>query len=248
MTEKTENAANTPAESEAADRTRAVRSMFGAIAPTYDLLNRILSFGVDVGWRRKMVAKLPTGKTRMLDLACGTGDVAIEIMHYRPQAQVFGGDITIPMLKAGVPKIVKHRMEDAICFQALSAEELPYRDESFDAATIAFGIRNVSRREVGLAEMARVLKPGGRVLILDFSLPRNAFVRFFYGMYFHRVLPLLGGIVSGNMEAYKYLPRSVEGFPPRERFAEMMGEAGFGEVRYTDFTCGIATLYEGVKN
>ncbi|TAL15966.1 bifunctional demethylmenaquinone methyltransferase/2-methoxy-6-polyprenyl-1,4-benzoquinol methylase UbiE [bacterium] len=233
---------------EALEKTRAIRAMFGAIAPTYDTLNRLLSFGVDAGWRRKMVARLPEGRgLSVLDLACGTGDVAIEIVRSRPQATVFGGDITLPMIIAGLPKVKKHRMEDAITFQALSAEELPYRDGYFDAVTIAFGIRNVVRREVALREMARVLKPGGTALILDFSMPPNPLVRAFYGFYFHRVLPLMGGLVSGNFEAYRYLPRSVEGFPPREVFAKMMSGAGFTGVTYTDFTFGVATLYQGEK-
>jgi len=222
--------------------------MFGAIAPTYDLLNRLLSFGVDTRWRRGMVSRLPSGRPlRVLDLACGTGDVAVEIVQNRPDALVFGGDLTLPMLKAGTPKILRRRMDDAVTFQCLSAEDLPYASESFHAVTIAFGIRNVARRERALAEMARVLKPGGQTLILDFSLPENPPVRFLYGLYFHRVLPLLGGLVSGNYAAYRYLPRSVEGFPPRPDFARMMRDAGFASVEWTDFTMGVATLYVGVK-
>ncbi|PLX40590.1 MAG: bifunctional demethylmenaquinone methyltransferase/2-methoxy-6-polyprenyl-1,4-benzoquinol methylase UbiE [Deltaproteobacteria bacterium] len=233
---------------DAAERTRAVRSMFGAIAPTYDTLNRILSFGVDQRWRREMVQKLPAaGAIKVLDLACGTGDVSIEILRARPEAAVFGGDLTLPMLKAGLPKIEKARMADVITFQALSAEDLPYKDSAFDAITIAFGIRNVIRRERALREMARVLKPEGKLLILDFSMPPNALVRALYSLYFHRILPLIGGLISGNMEAYKYLPRSVEGFPPRETFAKMMEEAGFNDVSHQDFTFGVSTLYEGSK-
>lgn len=232
---------------EAAERTRTVKRMFGAIAPRYDLLNRLLSFGVDTGWRRKMVAKLPVGTLKVLDLACGTGDVAIEILRARPDSKVFGADLSLGMILAGKPKIARRLMEDAILLTAASAEELPYPDSSFHAMTIAFGIRNVTRREVALAEIGRVLKPGGRALILDFSLPKNPVIAALYGMYFHRVLPLLGGLVSGNFEAYRYLPKSVENFPPREKFAKMMEEAGFAEVGWTDFTMGVATLYEGEK-
>ena len=231
-----------------AERTRAVRSMFGAIAPTYDTLNRILSFGVDQGWRREMVQKLPnTGPLKVLDLARSTGDVSSERVKARPEAIVFGGDLTLPMLKAGLPKIKKARMADVVTLQALSAEDLPYRDSSFDAITIAFGIRNVVRREQALSEMARVLKPGGKLLILDFSMPPNPFIKALYSLYFHRVLPLIGGLISGNMEAYKYLPRSVEGFPPRDTFAKMMETAGFKDVSHRDFTFGVSTLYEGIK-
>lgn len=229
------------------EKTRAIRGMFAAIAPTYDLLNRLLSFGVDVRWRRDMVSRLPQGRLKALDLACGTGDVALEILRARPDALIFGGDLTLPMLQAGLPKVKKHFAEDAICFQCLSAEELPYRSESFHAVTIAFGIRNVTRRERALAEMARVLKSGGVACLLDFSLPPNPLVRAVYGLYFHRVLPLLGGLVSGNFEAYRYLPRSVEGFPPREDFARMLSEAGFADVAWKDFTFGVATLYTARK-
>jgi demethylmenaquinone methyltransferase/2-methoxy-6-polyprenyl-1,4-benzoquinol methylase len=231
----------------AAEKTRAIRRMFGAIAPTYDLLNRLLSFGVDARWRRAMVARLPSGPIRVLDLACGTGDVAVTIVRERPEAQVCGGDLSLPMLRGAVAKIRRWRMEDAVKFQALSAEDLPYRDHSFDAVTIAFGIRNVVRRDRALREMARVLKPGGSALLLDFSLPPHPLVRAVYGFYFHRMLPLLGGLVSGNFAAYRYLPKSVEGFPPRAEFAALMEECGFGEVSYRDFTLGVATLYRGVR-
>lgn len=230
---------------EAAERTRTVKKMFGAIAPRYDLLNRLLSFGVDVGWRRAMVSRLPHGRLKVLDLACGTGDVSIEILRARPDSLVYGADLSLGMILAGKPKIAKRMMEDAILLTAASAEELPYPDSSFDAMTIAFGIRNVTRRDVALAEVRRVLKPGGKALILDFSIPKNPLVAALYGMYFHRVLPLLGGIISGNFEAYRYLPKSVENFPPRENFAQMMETAGFGGVGWTDFTMGVATLYEG---
>ncbi len=233
---------------EEVEKTTAIRNMFGAIAPTYDTLNRILSFGVDQGWRRHMVSRLPrTGPLTILDLACGTGDVSIEIVNQRPQAIVCGGDITIEMLKAGVPKLKKKRLDDAISYQACSAEDLPYKSETFDGTTIAFGIRNVIRRDRALGEMARVLKSGATALILDFSIPPNPLVRAFYGFYFHKVLPLIGGLISGNMEAYKYLPRSVEGFPPREEFVALMEENGFEGVTYSDFTFGVATLYQGFK-
>lgn len=232
---------------EAAERTNTVKRMFGAIAPRYDLLNRLLSFGVDTGWRRTMVAKLPHGRLKVLDLACGTGDVSIEVLRARPDSLVFGADLSLGMILAGKPKIKKRLMEDAILLTAASAEELPYPDATFDAMTIAFGIRNVTRREVALAEINRVLKPGGKALVLDFSLPENPLVAAFYGLYFHRVLPLLGGLISGNFEAYRYLPKSVENFPPRGQFAQLMENAGFSAVGWTDFTMGVATLYEGVK-
>jgi len=231
----------------AAEKARAIQGMFSAIAPTYDLLNRLLSCGVDASWRQEMVSHLPKGPTRVLDLACGTGDVSIAAANRRDQARIFGADFSLGMLRGAPPKLVKARLTRRVCLQNASAEDLPYRDGVFDAVTIAFGIRNVVRRERALGEMRRVLKPGGKALILDFSLPPNPLVRALYGFYFHRVLPFLGGLISGNFAAYRYLPESVAGFPPREEFAAMMREAGFSPVTHQDLTLGVATLYRGTK-
>lgn len=232
----------------AADKARVIQGMFSAIAPTYDLLNRVLSFGVDASWRQALVSHLPKGRIRVLDLACGTGDVSIAAAHRREQARVFGADFSLGMLRGAPPKLARQRLTRRVSLQNASAEDLPYRDGVFDAVTIAFGIRNVVRRDRALAEMHRVLRPGGRALILDFSLPPQPLVRALYGFYFHRVLPFLGGLVSGNFAAYRYLPQSVAGFPPRAEFAAMLAEAGFSQVRHEDFTLGVATLYCGVKH
>ncbi len=231
----------------AAEKARAIQGMFSAIAPTYDLLNRLLSCGVDASWRREMVSHLPKGPIRVLDLACGTGDVSIAAAHRREQARIFGADFSLGMLRGAPPKLAREKLTRRVCLQNASAEDLPYRDQVFDAVTIAFGIRNVVRRDRALAEMHRVLRPGGRALILDFSLPPNAAVRALYGFYFHRVLPFLGGLVSGNFAAYKYLPESVAGFPPREEFATMLRTAGFSPVAHKDLTLGVATLYRCTK-
>ena len=232
-------------EGDARERARAIRGMFSAIAPTYDLLNRILSLGVDRGWRRALVGRLPPGSRRVLDLACGTGDVAVAVLRRLPGVRVFGADFSMPMLQGAARKAGRLGLGPRFPLQNASAEDLPFREGVFDAVTIAFGIRNVVRRERALREMHRVLRPGGVALILDFSLPPNPLVARLYGLYFHRVLPFVGGLVSGNFEAYRYLPRSVEGFPPRRRFAEMMGEQGFSGVSYRDLTQGVVTLYEG---
>lgn len=225
------------------DRARSIRDMFSAIAPTYDLLNRLLSFGVDQRWRRHLVARLPEGPSLVLDLACGTGDVALAIAAARSRARIVGADLTLGMLRAGRSKIAAAggRVE----LHNASAEALPYRDRTFDAVTMAFGIRNVVRREVALAEIRRVLRPGGQALLLDFSLPPNPAVRALYGLYFHRLLPLVGGLVSGRFDAYRYLPRSVQGFPPRDVFCRLMEAQGFRRVTCADFTLGVATLYRG---
>jgi demethylmenaquinone methyltransferase/2-methoxy-6-polyprenyl-1,4-benzoquinol methylase len=226
-------------------RARSIRDMFSAIAPTYDLLNRVLSLGVDRRWRRALVGHLPAGPVRVLDLACGTADVALEAARARPEACIAGADFTFEMLRAARPKIAAAGQGGRITLQNASAEDLPYLDETFDAVTMAFGIRNVVAREQALGEIHRVLKIGGEALILDFSLPPNPVVRTLYGFYFHRLLPLVGGLVSGSFAAYRYLPASVQGFPPREVFARMMEEQGFSAVSRRDFTLGVATLYRG---
>jgi demethylmenaquinone methyltransferase/2-methoxy-6-polyprenyl-1,4-benzoquinol methylase len=231
----------------AAEKARTIQGMFSAIAPTYDLLNRVLSCGVDASWRRALVAHLPRGETRVLDLACGTGDVAIAAAELRERARIFGADFSLGMLRGAPPKLAKRRLTRRVSLQNASAEDLPYRDAVFDAVTIAFGIRNVVRRDRALAEMHRVLKPGGKALILDFSVPPHPLVRALYGFYFHRVLPFLGGLISGNFAAYKYLPESVAGFPPRKEFCTLLRAAGFEPVAYVDLTLGVSTLYRGTK-
>lgn len=230
------------------ERARTIRAMFSAIAPTYDLLNRLLSFGVDRSWRRALVARLPPGAPRVLDLACGTGDVTLAALVARPGARVCGADFSLPMLRGAVPKLAVARAGPRVDLQNASAEDLPYRDRVFDAVTMAFGIRNVVRRERALGEIFRVLRPGGLALLLDFSLPPNPLVRAAYGFYFHRVLPFAGGVVSGNFRAYRYLPASVADFPPRLEFAGLMEGQGFSEVGYEDFTLGVATLYRGIRS
>jgi demethylmenaquinone methyltransferase/2-methoxy-6-polyprenyl-1,4-benzoquinol methylase len=221
--------------------------MFSAIAPTYDLLNRLLSFGVDEAWRRALASRLPPGSPHVLDVACGTGDVTLAALRARPGAQVRGADFSLPMLRGAVPKLLRAGVQDRVTLQNASAEDLPYRDGVFDAVTIAFGIRNVIRRERALGEFFRVLKPGGRALILDFSLPPNPLVRAGYGFYFHRILPFVGGLVSGNVGAYRYLPRSVAAFPPRREFCRLLEDQGFAPATFEDFTLGVATLYQGFK-
>lgn len=226
-------------------RARRIQGMFSAIAPTYDLLNRLLSFGIDGRWRRELARAVPPGAGRVLDLACGTGDVTLAVARARPACRLFAADFTYAMLRSARPKLARGGADAS--FQCASAEALPYRDACFDAVTMAFGIRNVVRRDVALSELRRVLRPGGVALLLDFSVPPNPLVKAAYGLYFHRLLPLLGGLVSGSFEAYRYLPRSVEGFPRREVFARMMEEQGLTRVTRRDLTLGVATLYRGER-
>jgi demethylmenaquinone methyltransferase/2-methoxy-6-polyprenyl-1,4-benzoquinol methylase len=184
---------------------------------------------------------------RALDLCAGTADVALEIVRQTPGASVVAVDNCEPMLLRGLQKIRASGMVDRVRFVTANAELLPFADESFDAAFVAFGIRNVINRAQGLKEMARLLKPGGRVIILEFSTPPSPLFRSLYHFYSHRILPWIGGVISGNRSAYEYLPSSVDGFPSPEGFKELMEAQGFSYVSYIPLTFGIVTVHQGRK-
>ncbi len=230
------------------DKGRGVRQMFDDIAGRYDLLNRLLSFGIDVRWRRFAVSQLSIPKNgRVLDIATGTCDVALEVAEQTdPSVLIIGEDFTQGMLVAGQKKLKASPHGERIMLVNAPCEEIPHPDRTFDGITIAFGIRNVVDRKAGLREMVRVLKPGGRAVILEFSSPRSRLFRQIYYFYFQKVLPTIGGLIS-KRSAYQYLPDSVLEFPEREDFATMMKDAGFGRVQHTDLTFGIATVYVGDK-
>ena len=225
---------------------RGIRDMFDRIAPRYDLLNRVLSLGIDRRWRRFSVRQLVVPKNgRVLDIATGTGDVALEIGRQTDASvKIVGSDFTQGMLVLGRAKIEASPYRDRIVLVNAPCETMPHPDGIFDGITIAFGIRNVVDRQQGLCEMARVLKPGGRAVILEFASPRNRFFRAAYYFYFLRVLPWLGGLIS-QRSAYQYLPDSVLEFPDRETFKGMMELAGFEDVRVHDLTGGIAAVHVG---
>jgi len=232
--------------SELSEKGRGIRDMFDAIAPRYDLLNRLLSLGIDRRWRTFAVGQLhipPGGK--VLDVATGTGDVALEIAA-RTDASVFivGEDFTQGMLLLGKEKFAASPYADRITFVNAPCESMPHPSGLFDGVTIAFGIRNVVDRFAGLKEMCRVLKPGGRAVILEFSVPTNRLFRAIYNFYFLRLLPLIGGLIS-KRSAYQYLPDSVLEFPDRGTFKKMMSDAGFVDISHHDLTFGIATVYVG---
>lgn len=229
------------------DKGRGIRDMFDTIAPRYDFLNRLLSFGIDRSWRSFAVGRLRIPEHgRVLDIATGTGDVAIEIAKRTPASVVIvGSDFTQGMLVRGQQKVAASPFAHRIVFANAPCEALPHPDGVFDGVTIAFGIRNVVERQTGLNEMRRVLKPGGRVVILEFSTPTSRFFRALYYFYFRRLLPLIGGLFSSR-GAYTYLPDSVLEFPARSEFKAMLTTAGFVDVRHFDLTFGIATVYIGV--
>jgi demethylmenaquinone methyltransferase/2-methoxy-6-polyprenyl-1,4-benzoquinol methylase len=225
-----------------------VRGMFAEIAPRYDLVNRLLSGGIDVWWRHVTVSRVPPPPTgAMLDVCTGTGDLALA---YAAKAavgvRIVGSDFCGPMLAHGIEKAKKSGA--AVEWIEADAMNLPFADGEFDLVTVAFGLRNIADTARGLAEMARVLKPRGRLAILEFSLPGNPLIRAGYLWYFRRVLPFIGNLVARNRsDAYTYLNRSVEEFPAGERLAALVRDAGFATVELFPLTCGIATLSVATK-
>jgi demethylmenaquinone methyltransferase / 2-methoxy-6-polyprenyl-1,4-benzoquinol methylase len=219
-----------------------VRQMFSTIAGRYDFLNHVLSGNIDKRWRRIVATRvrdrIPAGAC-VLDVACGTGDLSLTLFEITG-AGVVGTDFCRPMLD-----IAAGKTSGRIRLIEGDALDLPFRDGTFDAATIAFGLRNLSNVESGLAELSRVLKPGGWVAVLEFSRPANAILRPLFNLYFRRVLPLMGGLVSGSLSAYTYLPASVQKFPDQSQLSLLMEQAGFDQVRYENLSGGIAALHLG---
>jgi len=223
-----------------------VRGMFGRVAPRYDLANHLLSFNIDRYWRARTVERLrpilQDPEARVLDVCCGTGDLVVALERAR-RAPVMGSDFCHPMLVAASRKIARRRNRSPL-FES-DALALPLPDASLDLLTTAFGFRNLANYEAGLREMRRVLKPGGTAAILEFSQPPNAAFAAFYNFYSRRILPWIGGAVSGNRDAYTYLPESVRKFPTASELAEAMRRAGFRQAAYELFTGGIVALHVG---
>ena len=224
--------------------------LFDAIAPTYDRLNHILSLGIDRLWRRRSLRWVLDRKQpqRILDIACGTGDYSIAIArHAHPGTQVLGLDLTEGMLQVMRCKVARQGLSGRISTMQGNAEQLQFVEDSFDRATIAFGIRNFEHREQALHEILRVLRPGGRLVILELSMPTIPVVRGLYRLYFTRLLPLVGGWVSGNRAAYRYLPASVIAFPGKKEWMSVMRACGYRNVRHKAFSLGICRMYIGEK-
>lgn len=226
---------------------RQVQQMFSAIAGKYDLLNHVLSGGVDFWWWWRMARRsgAAPGK-RFLDVAAGTGDSSLALA--RRGAEVVSTDFTHAMLRLGPAKFAKKGLADRIWASSdADAQRLPFRDASFDGITICYGIRNVETRPLAYAEFLRVLKPGGQLTILEFSTPAVPGLKAFYDWYSLRVLPRIGTWISGDASAYTYLPESIRGFPDQRALAAELTAAGFREVGWTNLTGGIVALHTGVK-
>lgn len=225
-----------------------IREMFDSIAHRYDFLNRLLSLGIDRRWRKfavKLIKFDAAGK--ILDVATGTADVALQIAAATPSSVTITGiDFSEQMIMLGKEKVYNSPFSARISLQVAPCEAIPFSDNTFDSATIAFGIRNVVDRLSGLQEMIRVLKPGGNVVILEFSNPKSQLVKTLYNFYFLKILPAIGGLFS-HFNAYRYLPDSVLEFPSQEEFKKIMAEAGFSKITHVDLTFGIATVYTGEK-
>ena len=225
-----------------------IRKLFDNIAPDYDKLNHILSLNIDKGWRKKAVREIvdTAAPLNVLDVACGTGDFTIEIAQKAPAGStVTGIDLSEGMMKIGREKIkaagVVAEMVQGDC------EELPYKENTFHRISVGFGVRNFEHLQIGLNEMFRVLTAEGKLVILELSVPSNPIVRWCYKLYFLKILPTIGGWVSGDRGAYEYLPASVLRFPAPDKFMQMLQDAGFSKVYHRSLTLGICRMYIAIK-
>lgn len=223
-----------------------VEQMFDRISPKYDLLNRMLSMGTDQGWRRKVIRGVGQEPVdQLLDVATGTADLAI--MASKVAQRITGADISAGMLEHGRVKVAKAGLSDRITLVQADAANLPFMDNTFDAITVAFGVRNFEDLPQGIRGMARVLRPGGRLFVLEFSQPQTTPFKQLFRFYFHRIMPLVGRMVSKDDAAYTYLPESVDAFPQGKEFEKILADCGLREVRSRQLTFGVATLYTARK-
>lgn len=225
-----------------------IEQMFDHIAPHYDFLNHFLSFGIDRCWRRKAIGKLKSFHPgTVLDVASGTGDLALEAFRKLKPEKIVGIDISEQMLESGRVKLRRLGLENKIELIKADVEKLPFADNSFDAVMVAFGVRNFENLKQGLSEMRRVIKPGGKAVILEFSTPSNKLFNRLYHLYSFTVLPFFGKLVSSDSSAYQYLPESVKAFPSGTRFTGILASVGFKNENFKELTMGIATIYSAEK-
>lgn len=228
--------------------TNRVAAMFNSIAPRYDLLNHLLSLGIDRVWRRRLVKRLlAINPGLVLDVATGTADLAIGLAKNNDRVRVVGIDISESMIGIGKEKVTKRKLAQRIDLVHASALRIPFPDNHFDAAMVAFGVRNFEDLMTGLKEICRVLKPGSELGVLEFSMPKGWPLNALYRFYFRKLLPRVGGLISGNSDAYSYLPESVVTFPEGDSFAAILLQCGFKNVEIKKQTFGVATIYLAQK-
>jgi len=236
-----------PYKAENSGKKEQVAKMFNSISGNYDFLNHFLSLGIDITWRRKAIKLLQANQPKLiLDVATGTGDFALEALKLNPD-RVIGIDISEGMLEVGRRKMKERNLSDKIELQLGDSENLPFEENKFDALIVAFGVRNFENLEKGLAEMLRVVKPGGKIVILEFSRPRKFPFKQFYNFYFKFILPKIGRWVSSDKSAYTYLPESVQAFPDGDQFIQLLSRLGYKNTACKPLTFGISSLYTGTK-
>lgn len=222
--------------------------MFNNIAPSYDIMNRMMTMGIDRQWRRRAVRTVAcTSPSTILDIATGTGDLAIALSRACPKAKVTGIDLSQGMMDIATQKVSAAGMSDKISFRACDALHMPFADDSFDAITVAFGVRNFEHLREGYAEMYRVLHPGGLLCVLELSTPSSPIVKPFYSFYTRAVIPLVGRMVSRDNRAYSYLPQSIRAVPVRKAMTDIIAATGFREAAYKSLTFGVCTMYTATK-
>ena len=229
-------------------KTEQVRQMFDSIAPAYDFMNRAMTMGIDIWWRQLAVKRLKRLRpTRLLDVATGTGDFAIQLHRSLQPQHITGIDLSQGMLDEAKRKVKEKGLEKDISFEQGDCMALPMQDEAFDAVTVAFGVRNFEHLLQGYREMARVLKPGGMLCVLELSTPTNPIIRWFYDLYTLHIIPAIGTIKSGDKSAYRYLPQSIAAVPQGDDMLQLMREAGLRDTAFKRLTLGVCTIYSAIK-
>lgn len=229
-------------------KTEQVRQMFDSIAPAYDFMNRAMTLGIDIWWRALAVKRLKRlHPSRILDVATGTGDFAIQLNESLQPQHITGIDLSQGMLDEACRKVKEKGLESIITFEQGDCMALPMQDETFDAVTVAFGVRNFEHLQQGYREMARVLKPGGMLCVLELSTPTNPLIRWFYDLYSMHIIPWVGSLKSGDKTAYRYLPQSIAAVPQGDDMLQLMRKAGLRKTLYKRLTLGVCTIYTAVK-
>jgi demethylmenaquinone methyltransferase/2-methoxy-6-polyprenyl-1,4-benzoquinol methylase len=238
----------TPYHSPSVTKKDQVATMFNNISGTYDFLNHFMSLGIDILWRKKAIRELKSlNPGSILDVATGTGDFAFEAIKILNPKKITGVDISAGMLEVARKKIKERNLGHIFSVSLGDSEMLPFEDNQFDAITVAYGVRNYENLEKGLADMHRVLRPGGKIVILEFSKPRQFPIKQLYNFYFKYITPFLGKIFSKDARAYQYLPESVAAFPDGKSFTQLMESVGFSQTKQITLTFGISSIYTGIK-